>query len=461
MTGEYDLVFAGAHHSRLKSHLIAPDGKEAAAILFCGHADPVAPRLLVQDILLIPHHMCATRQSDFISWPGEALSNAIDRAEDEGLTLILIHSHPGGYYDFSRTDDESDRIAIGSIFDGWSGPVPAAGHGSAIMVGSGHIRARLYQPNLVAKTVARVIIVGDTISIWSGVGPAEPPPMAFGSGMTRQLGQLHACIIGVSGTGSIIAEQAARMGFGRLTLIDFDRIEHKNLNRILNSATTDAMIGRPKVDMAAEALKRFRPDIDITTVQANIFSREAVIAAAKADVLFSCVDSSEGRQIADLVANAFLIPLIDMGVTIPTRRLADGSPAIVEVMGRIDYVQPLGSSLGDRSVYTPQSLRAEYLARVDPVAFAAEQREGYIKGAPEEAPSVIALNMRAASAAMLEFVARMFPFRHETNRMRARTLFALADGDEEFVAEDEFQHHDTYNSGRGASEPLLGLPALG
>jgi hypothetical protein len=461
MTGDYDLVFAGAHHEKLKSHLIVADGKEAAAILFCGHAEPIARRLLVQDIFLIPHDMCTTRQPDFISWPGEALSNAIDRAEDEGLTLILIHSHPGGYYDFSRTDDESDRIAIGSIFAGWSGPAPAAGHGSAIMVGSGHIRARLYQPDLVAKPVARVIVAGDTIAIWNSADPAQPPPMAFGSGMTRQLGDLHACIIGVSGTGSIIAEQAARMGFGRLTLIDFDRIEPKNLNRILNSSAADAKLSRLKVDIVAEALQRIRPEIEIRIVPANIFSRDAVMASATADILFSCVDSSEGRQIADLIANAFLIPLIDMGVTIPTRRLADGSAAIVEVMGRIDYVQPLGSSLSDRGVYTPQSLRAEYLARADPEAFAAEQREGYIKGAPEEAPSVIALNMRAASAAMLEFIARMFPFRHEANRTRARTLFALADGDEEFVAEDQFERHAAYYSGRGASEPLLGLPALG
>jgi hypothetical protein len=129
-------------------------------------------------------------------------------------------------------------------------------------------------------------------------------------------------------------------------------------------------------------------------------------------------------------------------------------------MGRIDYVQPYSSTLADRQVYTPASLRAEYLARTDPETFAAEQREGYIKGAPEEAPSVIALNMRAASAAMLEFIARAFPFRHETNRDRARTLFALADGDEEFFAEDIFPQSAAFHTGRGASEPLLGLPAL-
>lgn len=62
--------------------------------------------------------------------------------------------------------------------------------------------------------------------------------------------------------------------------------------------------------------------------------------ADQVDIHFSCVDSYEGYQIADLIAQAFMIPLIDMGATIPTRRLADAAPATVEVMGRIDYVQP-------------------------------------------------------------------------------------------------------------------------
>ena len=59
--------------------------------------------------------------------------------------------------------------------------------------------------------------------------------MAFTSGMTEWLGRLSVCVIGVSGTGSIVAEQLARLGFGEIILIDFDKIEERNLNRILNS----------------------------------------------------------------------------------------------------------------------------------------------------------------------------------------------------------------------------------
>ncbi|OYW50988.1 MAG: thiamine biosynthesis protein ThiF [Novosphingobium sp. 28-62-57] len=460
MTNGYELALPGLTYDALLAHLLAHDGNEGAAILLCRDAAPVRSRLMVVEAILVPHDACAIRRPDYISWPGELLSAAIDRAEDDGLSIILLHSHPGGFPCFSRTDDVSDRTTIGSIFEGWSGSAPAAGHGSAIMIAPGIIRARLYQPDLQPRDVARVIVAGDDIRIWDD-GGTPTSAMAFGSDMTRTLSTLHACVIGVSGTGSIIAEQAARMGFGALTLIDFDHVEAKNLNRILYSTTDDAARAAPKVEMFAAALARVRPTLQVTQICENIFQRDAAIAAAQADVLFSCVDSSEGRQIADLIAQAFMIPLIDMGVTIPTRRLVDGTLAIIEVMGRIDYVQPGGSTLGDRAVYTPASLRAEYLARTDPERFAAEQREGYIKGAPEEAPSVIALNMRAASAAMLECVARLFPFRHDGNSRYARTLFALADGDEEAFSEAAFERAPNPLLGRGALEPLLGLPALG
>ena len=53
--------------------------------------------------------------------------------------------------------------------------------------------------------------------------------------MSAELSRLTAVVVGVSGSGSIVAEQLARLGFGRVILIDFDKVEKKNLNRILNA----------------------------------------------------------------------------------------------------------------------------------------------------------------------------------------------------------------------------------
>lgn len=453
-----NLAMSGDQHAALIAHLLPPDGQEAAAILLCGQGFTDRPDFLVHDILPIPIDDCIARATDGITWPGSWLAQAQARAEDGALTLVLIHSHPGGYFAFSEIDDASDRTVIANLFAGWCGIRPAA-IGSAIIVPGGAIRARAHMPDGNRHDLA-VRVAGDEILHFRPDGD-HTIPMAFGDAMTSELGRRRACVIGVSGTGSIVAEQLARLGFGSIALIDFDHIETKNLNRILNATSRDAEEGRLKVEMFAHAIQRHRPGAEVISVAESILSRSAVTAAALSDVIFLCVDSAEGRQIADLVAQAFMLPLIDMGVSLPTRRLGDGRFAIADVLGRVDYVQPGRSTLRSRQVYTAEALRAEYLARVAPDVHAKEQAEGYIKGTPQEAPAVIALNMRAASTAVLEYIARAFPFRHEPNRSYARTLFSAAAAEEEYSAEGEFEVDDSNMLGIGVREPLLGLPMLG
>jgi hypothetical protein len=186
-----------------------------------------------------------------------------------------------------------------------------------------------------------------------------------------------------------------------------------------------------------------------------------VIAIAESDIVFSCVDRLRARSIADLAVQAFLLPLVDVGVGISTRNDEKLGLAIDEVAGRIDFIHPDGSSLFDRGVYSAATLQAEALLESDPDAHADQVRRGYIKGIPEQAPSVIALNMRAASATVMEFIARAYPFRQEANSLYARTHFMLAEAIEEFTSEAEFVARKSPLLGRGNEEPLLGLPALG
>ncbi len=73
---------------------------------------------------------------------------------------------------------------------------------------------------------------------------------------------------------------------------------------------------------------------------------------------------------------------------------------------------------------------------------------------------MITLNMRAAAAAMNEFIARAYPFRLDPNALYARTQFSLAACEEEYVAEADFVRSASPVFARGAAEPLLGLPML-
>lgn len=455
MNTPYRLAISTQHHTQLISHLFPGDGLEAAAILLCGKSSE--HRLLVKELMLVPHDSCRVRLPNRIAWPGSSIEEAIDKAESESLSVILIHSHPGGLFDFSNYDDDSDLRTIQSLFEGVS--LPTTLHGSAIMTPDGGIRARLYQRDLSFEYVESVICSSEDITIWraSKTGSLEKRPMTFSSAMREDLGYLTACIVGVSGTGSIVAEQLARMGIGRLILIDFDKVELKNLNRIINSTLKDASEGRFKTKMLATRIAMYRDDIDIRCIESSISSREAIEAAGDADLLFCCVDSFEGRQICDRMASAFLQPLFDVAVTIPTRKTPNESIAIADACGRLDYTFPGGATLFDRGVYSPESLRNEYLRAVAPEDHDEQVAAGYLKGFIEEAPSVITLNMRAASACVLEFVARCYPFRHESNSYFSRTTFSLATGEEEYLGEDEFSCGTNPHIGRGLHEPLLGM----
>jgi len=454
------LQIAGEMHARLKQHLLHRDGCESAAVLLCKRVESCsAGRYLARELILIPQDQCSERRPDYISWPGEYLEAAIDQAEQEGLSILPVHSHPGGYLSFSETDDNSDYSVIPCLHQAIEVP-----HGSAIMVGNGAMRARFYEPSMEMQEVEVVSVIGDDIAYWWGdklhPNSSLERPVAFTSQMTAELNRLSVAVVGVSGIGSVVAEQLSRLGFGKVVLIDFDRVELKNLNRILNSTIEDAEQERLKVDMFADSITSHRGCGVVEAVSESILSREAVLSASKCDVLFSCVDTLEARQVCDLISSRFLIPLFDAGVTIPTRK-RNSSYAIGDVCGRIDYVQPGGSTLGDREVYTPETLRAEYLRDVDPEAHERELDDGYIKGALEEAPAVISLNMRAASACVNEFLARAYPFRLDPNHNYARTRFSLAACEEEHEPEDSFPKSENAELALGDREPLLGIPSLG
>lgn len=452
------LSLTQAVHFQLMRHLFPGDGKEAAAVLVCTRVPGGRLRLLVKHVIPVPYAACSRRDEVSITWPSEFIEQGVDLAQKRELALVLIHSHPGGFPEFSAVDDRSDQEIVPCLF-------AACGdiHGTAVMLPNGVIFGRTYDKEMAPSVIDLVSVVGSDLKFFwvNDHSRSVKRPIAFTNDMTNELGYLTVTVIGVSGTGSIVAEQLCRLGFGKVYLIEFDTVEEKNLNRILNTVKSDADQKLPKVHVFANRANQYRATQYVFPINANVFSREGVTALAESDVVFSCVDRLRARSIADLAAKAFLLPLFDVGVGISTRNDEKLGLTIDEAAGRIDFIHPEGSSLFDRGVYTAATLQAEALLESDPNAHADQVRRGYIEGIPEQAPSVISLNMRAASATVMEFIARAYPFRQEPNSRYARTHFMLAEAIEEFTSEAEFTARKSPLLARGNEEPLLGLPALG
>ena len=79
----------------------------------------------------------------------------------------------------------------------------------------------------------------------------------YGRAALERLARAHVAVIGVGGVGSWTADALARSGVGRLTLIDMDDVCITNTNRQLPAL--EGEIGRPKVEVIAERIRRINP----------------------------------------------------------------------------------------------------------------------------------------------------------------------------------------------------------
>ena len=67
------------------------------------------------------------------------------------------------------------------------------------------------------------------------------------------------------------------------------------------------------MEVLASALARMDLGTKVIPLQKNLATREAVLAAASADVLFGCVDSLEGRHLLNRLATFYCLPYFDVG----------------------------------------------------------------------------------------------------------------------------------------------------
>jgi hypothetical protein len=143
---------------------------------------------------------------------------------------------------------------------------------------------------------------------------------AWGQGVQEDLSRLRVGIVGLGSVGSVVAEILARTGISRFTLIDFDGVEPKNLDRLTNVFVED--IGRAKVLAVADGIRRSAsaPSVEINGCEYSICEKEGFEAGLDCDVLFSCVDRPWPRQVLNFIAYAHCIPVIDGGILVRTNR---------------------------------------------------------------------------------------------------------------------------------------------
>lgn len=457
---EYTLSLTQKQHNSLRDHLFPGDGCEAVAIALCGRrASSKRYKLLVREIHPVPYEHCKERLPERLTWSTEMMIPLLKMAAQKGWSVLKIHSHID-QPSFSKLDDISDRDLFASVHGWVDSKIP---HASVIMLPDGSMIGRVITTSYDFIPLASIHMVGDDLKCWRPTKQGTHIPefgtriaQTFGKGTFELLNSLKVAVIGCSGTGSLVIEQLARNGIGELLLVDPDIVEEKNLNRIPNTTKQDALNKAAKVVVLSESIKKMGLGTKVTALQKNLMEPNTILAVAECDLVFGCLDTIEARNVLNRLSAFYLMPYIDLGVKL----IADGSGNVEEVCGSVHYIQPGGSSLLSRGLYTEDELRAESLFRTNPEEYSARQKEGYIKNVNEEKPAVISVNMMVAALAMNEFLARIHPFRSKPNADYAVQRFSLVNGF--FCNEPDGVPcpSSSKHLGRGDVVPILDYPQL-
>jgi molybdopterin/thiamine biosynthesis adenylyltransferase len=120
------------------------------------------------------------------------------------------------------------------------------------------------------------------------------------------------CIVGAGGLGGTVAEVLARIGVGRLHLIDGDRFEAHNLNRQRFAHTGN--LGRPKVQEAREAITRINPAVSVNASAVFLSAENAEALIGDADVVIDCLDRLDSRLVLQAACRIRQVPLVSAAV---------------------------------------------------------------------------------------------------------------------------------------------------
>ena len=114
--------------------------------------------------------------------------------------------------------------------------------------------------------------------------------------------------IGAGGLGSSVLLYLAAAGIGRIGIVDNDQVEKSNLQRqIIHETNT---VGNLKINSAQERIKRFNPNIEVTTFNKRINSKNIIEIIKDFDIICDCSDNFGTRYLindACLILNKALV----------------------------------------------------------------------------------------------------------------------------------------------------------
>ena len=266
------------------------------------------------------------------SFQPEYLGRAIRIAREKKVGLAFMHSHPGpGWQSMSSADVIAERDVL--AYPAGATGLPLVG---LTIGGDGYWSARFWErrdSEMQRNWCDKVRVVGANSYRINFNDHERPPPSrreilrrtfdTWGVQSQNIIARMKVGVVGLGSVGCFVAESMARIGVSKVTLVDPDRVEEHNLDRLLYATVKD--IGRLKVKLAEQEMRGHATSekIDIKALPISIHDERAYKEILDCDIIFSCVDRPVARDVLNYVANAHLIPVIDGGIAVETDQVND------------------------------------------------------------------------------------------------------------------------------------------
>lgn len=338
----------------------------------------------------------------------EWLRAALGECAERQMGAIYVHSHPfeQAWPRESRMDMDGAKLMCPAIAKAFPGmPI-----GTMVLNGSAtQVEAHLYNRRRRRREPVDAVYVPRANGLQTMLPTSSSRrkdgafdqaywsrlALAFGEEAIALFSHMEIGIVGAGSLGEFLAIQAAKMGFGRVTLVDMDRLGMENVQRSWEATPRDGKKRPHKVDIVRRAIRRSRCGAKVSVIRGDI--REAAVQEelTRCDVLVCGLDNVAARFVTSHLASVHGQILFDVGVGIDV----DGGK-LKSVRGQVVRLIP-GQNLC-HSCAGFFSARDARLGLMSDAELERQQRRGYVKGSDVPAPSVMPLNLHLASLGMWE-----------------------------------------------------------
>jgi molybdopterin/thiamine biosynthesis adenylyltransferase len=123
-----------------------------------------------------------------------------------------------------------------------------------------------------------------------------------------RLAESRVAVIGAGGLGGQVILLLGRVGIGHLLVVDRDAFDETNLNR--QALSSEASLGKPKVQSAVKALQKINPAVNVTSYQISLDESNARPMLAGSHVLVDALDNVSDRLLLEKAAKDLKIPMV-------------------------------------------------------------------------------------------------------------------------------------------------------